>query len=349
MTDIKWFDYRGHSDAQFQFYIGPRGIGKTYSVMDEIYKTAQRERGLHKWLYMRLSEIEIKSSCGVGNAFKDYNLDHGTDIEMEYSDKVSEIHLYEPYKSKEIEYTDTLIGYCKSLETFSNLRGVSFADVDWIFFDEFIPQITSRSKPIYKIAGQVFDNAYETINRNRELKGRPPVKCYFFGNSNTTSADILANYGLLEVLSRMLKSGQKKYSDRKRSIYLELCSAEDVTNRKRDTALYNLQGDSEYTAMALDNAFPKQEFRFIQNVPIAEYNPIVQFDKYSIWKHKSSELWHCRKSDSTAKTRYSKDDETLFFRNHNVDFVCLLLEKKITFDSVETKNVMMNTVGKNMK
>lgn len=348
--EIKWFDYRGRSDAVFQFFIGPRGIGKSYSCLDEIYKTALRERGVHKWLYLRMTEIELKSTCGHGNAFGDYNLENGTDIEMDYSDKLSEIWLYEPYKSKEVEYTSTLIGYAKSLETFSNLRSVSFADIDYIMFDEFIPQVTSRQKPIYKIAGVVFKNLYETVNRNRELKGRPPVKCFLFGNSNSVTSDILREYGLLDVLSNMLINGQSRYSDRKQSIYMELCKASDVSDRKRDTTLYKLTaGNKDFNRMALDNEFPAEEFRLISERPKNEYLPLIQFGEYSIWKHKSNGNWYICKSQSSAKIRYGSEDETLVYRNHNVEFICRLLEKRLNFDTASTKSEMMRVLGRNLK
>lgn len=347
--EIKWFDYRGRSDATFQFYIGARGIGKSYSALDEIYKTGLRERGTHKWLYLRMSEIELKSTCGHGNAFGDYNLENGTDIEMEYNDRLTEINLYEPYKSKDIEYTTTTIAYAKSLETFSNLRSVSFADVDWIMFDECIPQLTARKKPIYKMAGIIFKSLYETVNRNRELKGRPPVKCYFFGNSNSTDSDLLREYGLLDILSHMLSKGIKRYTDRKRSVYLELCDASSVSEKKRDTALYTLGGDKDFIKMSIENAFPAKEFTLIEDEPVNEYIPIIQYGEFSIWKHKSTGDWYARKSDSTAKVRYEKDDTTLFYRNHNVDFVCKVLDKKIHFDSAYTKISIMAVLGRNLK
>lgn len=349
-NEIKWFDYRGRSDAKFQFFIGGRGIGKSYSALDEIYRTGLRERGVHKWLYIRMTEIELKSTCGEGNAFKDYNIENGTDIEMDYNEKMSEIWLYEPYKSKEIEYTSTLIGYAKSLETFSNLRSVSFSDVDYILFDEFIPQLTSRRKAIYKIAGAVFKSLYETVNRNRELKGRPAVKCYFLANANTVESDILREFGLLDIMSSMLRKGINRYTDRKQSIYLELCRADDVSKRKKDTALYTLTaGDKNFNRMAIDNAFPIEEFTLITEKPKNEYYPIIQFGEFSIWKHKSSGMWYICKSDSTAKIRYEETDETLFYRNHNVEFVGRLLEKKLNFDTAYTKATITKILGRNLK
>lgn len=348
--EIKWFDYRGRSDAKFQFFVGGRGIGKSYSGLDEIYQHGMRTDGVSKYMYFRMSEIELKSSCGHGNAFGDYNLEKGVDVELEYSDKLSEIWVYDPYKSKDIEYKSTLIGYAKSLETFSNLRSVSFADVDYIMFDEFIPEPAARRKPIHKMAGKVFKNAYETINRNRELKGRPPVKCYFFGNSNTVDSDILREFGLLDVLSNMIRKQIYRYNDRKQSIYLEICQAPDVSERKRNTALYTLTaGDKDFMRMAIDNEFPTEEFMLISERPKNEYNPVVQFADYSIWKHKSNNMWYICKSNSTAKVRYDSTDELLFYRNYNVDYVCRLLEKKVQFDSASTKAEMQRILGRNLR
>ena len=66
-----------------------------------------------------------------------------------------------------------------ALSTFGNLRGVDFSDVDMIFFDEFVPQKNAR--PI-KAEAEAFFNLYETVNRNRELDGRPPVRVLMLSN-----------------------------------------------------------------------------------------------------------------------------------------------------------------------
>lgn len=345
--DSIYFDFRGRSNATFQFYIGARGIGKSYSVYDEIYKNSYRTDCESKWLYVRYSENEVKSSCGGTNCFEDYNYKNGTDIRMEYGDTISNIFEYVPYKSKDIEYDTRHLGYAKSLDTFAALRGISLAHVDYIFFDEFIPETTSRRKPIYNVAGKVFRNMYETISRNREVDGRDPVKCYFFGNSDSVYVDIIAQFGLMSILNKMTREGIKRFTDPKRSVYVELCEA-NVSNLKRDTAIYKLGGDDQFVRMALDNEFPVEQFEMIkENVPINEYIPIIQYCDISIWKHKSNGRLYARKSKSTAKATYGQTDQRKFFKDFYVQYQCAVIDKKILFDSIETKMILDTALNRN--
>ena len=62
-----------------------------------------------------------------------------------------------------------------ALSVVANIRGIDFSDYDYILFDEFIP--SDGERPI-KREFEAFLNFYETVNRNRELEGKPAVKCF---------------------------------------------------------------------------------------------------------------------------------------------------------------------------
>ena len=61
------------SDMPFKIIIGPRGCGKTYSVLDYMQEQSKEDS---KFMYIRREGTEIDScSTEYGNPFKSLNLD----------------------------------------------------------------------------------------------------------------------------------------------------------------------------------------------------------------------------------------------------------------------------------
>ena len=170
-TDYGWvnWDYILSQPAAFIQVIGARGVGKTYGLMKKLIREKK------KFLYMRRLKSQL-DQCGKteGNPFKKLNMDldlkilpypTGGMITFRYNEKAGEI---------------AAAGV--ALSVVANVRGVDYSDYDYIVFDEFIASVGER--PI-KNEFSAFLNFYETVNRNRELEGRDPVKCIMLGNANT--------------------------------------------------------------------------------------------------------------------------------------------------------------------
>ena len=74
----------------------------------------------------------------------------------------------------------------------------------WIF-DEFIPE--RHERPI-KNEGAAFLNAYETMNRNRELQGYKPIQTLCLANANDLGNPIFMELGLVSRAMRMQQTGK---------------------------------------------------------------------------------------------------------------------------------------------
>ena len=94
----------------------------------------------------------------------------------------------------------TLHGYTSALSTFSNLRGFDGSNIKILLYDEFIPE---RHERLIKNEADAFFNVYETINRNRELQGGPPLIALCLSNSNSLASPIFTALNLVKTLERM--------------------------------------------------------------------------------------------------------------------------------------------------
>ena len=151
----------------FNFVCGGRGTGKTYDALRMARKNNR------KFILLRRTQTQADTiSNPKFSVFKPLNDDEGWNIQPE---KVGD-HL-----KAFVDEDENIIGYVFALSTLSNMRGFDASDVELIIYDEFIPE--KHERPI-KNEAEALWNAYETINRNRELKGQAPVQHLCLANAN---------------------------------------------------------------------------------------------------------------------------------------------------------------------
>lgn len=213
------------------------------------------------------------------NVFKKINSDKGCNVIAERDEDTG------------VFYDNTndekrMIGYLSALSTFSNFRGPDMSDVELIIWDEFIPEAQER---MVKDAAVVFFNAYETINRNRELEGRPPVPVLFLANSNKIDNPMFIELGIVREAEKMLKKGIQYHINRDRGYMIIFLNESPISEQKRETALYKLVGDrSLFYKMSLDNSFNLEDTELIQSRKLTEYKPLVNVGEITIYQHKSN-------------------------------------------------------------
>ena len=158
------YDYIMGQNIPFIIITGGRGIGKTFGALYWHIKNKQY------FMYLRRTQVQVDTiASDEFNVFKSINIKKGTNI---HCFKRGQNYICAPgdYDEKgKIKQCGDSVGVISSLATLSNKRGFSGDDITTIIFDEVIPE--QHERPI-KGEDEVFHNAYETINRNRELEGQ---------------------------------------------------------------------------------------------------------------------------------------------------------------------------------
>ena len=281
----------------FVFEVGARGTGKTYGMMDYVIDENIR------FLYLRRTQNEadlVKSD--LLNPFKALNMDKGYDVKAGKGKNIF------PFL-KEGE----LIGYGAGLSTFRNVRGVDFSDVEIIFYDEFIPEKSAR--PI-KEEFDAFSNMVETVNRNRELAGKKPVKVVCCANSNKLDNPIFMGLQLVNRAAKMMEKGIEEYHDNSRELSLIMFMRSPISDRKKQTALYRLTAGSDFQQMAIYNMFDYDNEN-IRPSKMREYSPAVRIGELCVYKHKHRREYYvnCKEFGTFPKTYTTSDmDRKRFFQ-----------------------------------
>lgn len=277
-----WFD----DAAPFIVALGGRGIGKTFGALAAL--TDPDRTG--KFVYMRRTQAQI-DACKIPelNPFKSINSALQRDFVVSPLGKYS-AGVYHSFINDDGQQraAGDAVGLCIALSVFSNIRGVDGLGYDTILYDEFIPE--AHERPI-RNEGAAFLNCYETLNRNRELQGQQPLKCILLSNSNNLASPILEALGLIAAIEKMQRTG-KRVSHVSKAISVYLYPDSPISSQKRSSVLYTVSNNADFSSMALDNAFSKANYEYVEQRPLAEYQPLVSIGKVTVYKHKSERSFY---------------------------------------------------------
>lgn len=262
----------------FTLVCGGRGTGKTFTALYETIKDNIR------FMLMRRMQTQVDMiNKPEFSPFKAHERVFGWHIGLEKIGKSNSAIYHQKLCDDGYKSVGAPIGYTAALATISNMRGFDASDVKRVIFDEFIPE--KHERPIKNEAAAIF-NAYETINRNRELSGEKPLQMVFLANSNRLDNPLFMELQLVTRAERMLKTGQHVWTDDKRGIMLVMFADSPISARKADSSLYRLTSGSDFSAMALRNDFNTENTGSVKPRPLREYNPIVKVGEITVYRHK---------------------------------------------------------------
>lgn len=310
------FNYIMNDRNVFKFLIGGRGSGKTYGA---IKWALENNKTL---MFMRRTQTQI--DLIRNDSFSPFAA----------VDKTIQVHsINKNLAGLYHEEDGEPFGYMCALSTIANIRGFDASSVDLIIYDEFIGEAHERS---IKNEGQAFLNAYETINRNRELQGKDPVQVLALANSNMLANPIFVELNLVSAVERMLKNGTTYvYKNPQRNVSVYLIMHSPVLDKKQDTALYRLAGDTDFSRMALKNQFTAEEMDHIAPQDLRQYKLLCTVGELAIYKHKSTKTYYVTDhvSGTTDSVYTSGNMDLKRFRRDQYFLWLAYLGGKILFES----------------
>ena len=310
----------------FNFIVGGRATGKTYGALKYAYESYTR------FILMRRTQAQTDLiNKAEFNPYKAINQDLGTDIRVKSISKYNS-KIYEPAEDGE-----QLLGYTCALSTISNMRGFDASDCRLLIYDEFIPECHER--PI-KGEGAAFLNAYESINRNRELRGEDPLQVLGLANAFNIANPIFLELGLVGRCEKMKNADQELFIDRERGILLVLLQHSKISRAKADTALYRLSSGS-YNDMALSNDFIYNNADNIKAQSLKEYKLLCTVGEISIYRHKSKREYYVSEHRTGTAPQFKSDEVGLmrYRRKHGLILAPAYVNNRVQFENILTKSL----------
>lgn len=311
----------------FNFIIGGRGTGKTYGAIKYCIENHV------KFIYMRRTDTIVQTI--VNSELSPVRPVMADRCELSAVEKINK-YVTGFYRATADEDgiphpAGSPLGIAVGLSVMGNLRGWSAADYTILINDEFIPE--KHERPL-KNEATAFFNAYETINRNRELQGLPPLQVLCLSNANDMTNDYFLTLNLIGIVDGMRENNQEIYHDGKRGLSIYNLLHSPKSQEKRETALYKLTAGTQYSAMALDNDFIFEDKSHIASRSLKEFVSIVKVGELVIYKHKSlSEFYACLHLTGTCPEYGITDIELKRFTSSYIYLWSAYLANNIIFET----------------
>lgn len=326
--------------APYTFIVSARGTGKTFSALKYAVEYD------HKFMFMRRTQSAADLiSKPAFSPFKALNMKLGWNITVKSLSKYNAAFYrqYADHETGEIDQESEAIGYTCALSTISKMRGFDASDIDMIIYDEFIPEAHEAA---IRGEGEALRNAYETINRNRELDGFKPVQMLCLANSNRLDNPIFMDFGLVERVIRMYATHEDTFLDRESGLCVILLQDSPISEKKQETALYKLTGrNSSYYQMAIENRFAGEDTSLVQPQNLIEFTPVVTVGEITIYKHKHrSREYYCSTHHSGAPRDVmgSSEIDIKKFQRKYVHLISAYYQRRMLFESY-TAQLLLET------
>ena len=308
----------------FTLIIGGRGTGKTYGAIKEAI-----DSNIH-FAFMRRTQTQLEMlNKPELNPFIPIAEDLHISLTLDTVNK----QLSNIYKGDDKEY----IGFMSAMSTFVNLRGFSADSTKLMIYDEFIPETHERA---IKHEDTAFFNVYETINRNRELQGKPPLQCLLLSNSNFLASPILLTLKLADIIPAMRDKGQVEYINPQRGIALFNLWNSPISEQKKETALYRATRGTEFENMAIYNQFGNDDLKDVSPMSLKGCKLLSRVGDVYIYSYSGG--WYVsRHGAGKARKEYDYTIEDISrFKRENPRCWERIIKHQIRYENFYCKNIL---------
>lgn len=248
------------------FCIGGRGIGKTYGCLDYVYDNDI------PFMFLRTESKEIEFLFNDDmNPFNDLNDIKHIDV---HAKRINEYYgaFYEHCEDND---NDKQLGLMAALSTIGKTRGFGGArKIKIVIYDEFIAEAHVKRM---KAQGLAVCNAYETINRNRELQGEPPLLMILLSNANTLDNDVLTELDVLPLHDKL----KNQYAENDKIMLIEP-NESPISYKKSLTGLYGIS--KRFDNMSIKNKFVGAYNGNIRSMSLKNAQLWLVYDDLCFWK-----------------------------------------------------------------
>lgn len=229
----------------FNFLLGARGIGKTYSAKRRVIKNYLRSGA--QFVYLRRYDTELK---------KDKLSKFFNDIAIEFNEHELGVN------NKEFTLDKEPIGYAMALTQAAQYKSTPFPDVSMIIFDEFI--IDKSAIRYLPNEVESFLEMYSTIARDRDVTVVFLSNAITFTNPYFLYFDIEIQPGQ-QLLKKSMIPGERK------DILVEIIKNDNYSAHMKNTRLGKIVANTAWGGYSIDNEFLRDDSTFIEPMQSACY------------------------------------------------------------------------------
>ena len=303
--DIK-YDLAAYPDAWCYLVWSKRGPGKTYSTLRYCI-----EHDI-KFVFIKRTIEDVKMLCASAKKDIDFDVSPFVPLNRDFGWNIKPVKVEKGlagfYKcDDEDKPYGSPVGYCVALTIATDVKGFDMSVCDMIIFDEFIPKVYER---VSRTEGDALLDIYETVSRDRILRGRGELKLICLANATSINNPTFITLEVVDIAADMdVKDTEYYYSDR--GIMLHKIPAVDVPEEEK-SGIQKAMNGTQWAAMAYGGNFAYDDFSAVKHVRLKAYQPlcgvIYRKKKYYIYL-KDGFYYMCRSKAKVDMYDLSRENE----------------------------------------
>lgn len=335
-------DLQKYPDAWCYIVWSRRGPGKTYSALWTSYY-------MHiPIIYMKrtLDDVElICSDNGYGfdpSPYVPINRDKGTNIKCNRIKKGFGAFY---------DYIDdgpdgVPVSYLMALNGIKKYKGFDFSNCDWILLDEFIPQV---GEIIKHGEGEMLLDLYMTVARDRQKRGRKPLKLVLFANAEEISTPVTNTLEVVDIMADLNASGQTHYYDEERGIMLHhITNDEHPLQASEKLGIYKAMQGTAWGRKAFEGDFANNDFTNVGRISLKNMTPFIHISyklhDYYIYIREDGMRYMCT-SAAKCPLEFNLDlenDQKLYYTDYGIDLRNDCIEGRFKFQKYSMYDLIVN-------
>lgn len=318
----------------YNFLVGARGLGKTYGFQKYVIKRALNTD--EQFIYLRRFKDETKTAKAtffgaVGKEFPDWDFRLvGWEAQAAHMSTRDE-------KKREWK----TIGFFASLTTAQQMKGVSFAKVYTILFDEFI--IEKGLTRYLENEATAFNNFYSTVDRNQDR-----VRVFFLANSVSIMNPYFLEYEIRPDQMGELTTMMDNF------ILVHFPESTNFKESVSKTRFGRFIAGTDYAKYAVDSSFADANSELVAKKPSraeAKFNLETKHGRFSVWYDRRTQTYYMQeKLINDGSKLYTLVPESMNENKILLTFTDKLLaylrtafrHGNVVFDKPKTRNAMID-------
>ena len=165
------------------------------------------------------------------------------------------------------------ISYALSLNAVKRVKGFDASRCDWIILDEFIPQIGER---VLRSEGELLLDLYMTVARDRDKRGKDPLKLILFANAEDISTPITNTFEIIDAMADLNASGDMFHYDEERGILIHHITDDEIPMTKQEqNGIYKAMHNTAWGRKSFNGEFAKNDFSNVNCRSLKHYRGYI--------------------------------------------------------------------------
>lgn len=346
-------DIRAYPDAWCYIIFGGRNTGKTYSTL----KGSQDENINFVYVKRTVKDVQLICAGMRGKNFKnisaDIDLSPFKSINRDTGSNVRAVQVFDGLGAffncdDEGNPEGSPVGYILALSAITKFKGFDLSDCDWFIFDEFVPKIYDR---VLRGEGEEVLDLYKTISRDREHRGKPPLKLIALANADNASCALTNTLEITDQIVKMSMENAAISYDAARGIFIHrLIDNLTFKEKEAQSAIYKAMRDTNWGRMSLDNEFGFNDFSNVTKINLKGCAPYCSF------RHKNRTFYVYLKNDTgqffITESRFNQktlhydlnreNDQKRFYVEQVVDIRAACIDNRAVFSTYTLYDLIIN-------